>query len=204
MRAGLKRSLRARKLALIALPVLGILAALFVAPVWEYGGYPRTIIEWTGVFLIIVCIGGRTWCSLYIGGQKIQRLIEAGPYSVTRNPLYVFSTIGAIGIGAAFGMVSAAIITGIIALGLLYTTIPREEALLQGIHGDAYRSYRARVPRLWPNPALWRDEPTLEIRPARVRTTFLESTIFLAAIPIARVIEYLQVAGWVHPTLYLP
>ena len=49
------------------------------------------LIEMAGLVLILVCILGRTWCTLYIGGLKKRELVTAGPYSVVRNPLYVFT-----------------------------------------------------------------------------------------------------------------
>ena len=53
----------------------------------------QALLETGGVILILVCIVGRTWCTLYIGGNKKRELITAGPYSVVRNPLYVFTSI---------------------------------------------------------------------------------------------------------------
>ena len=63
--------------------------------------YPHlyALIEKAGLALIVICILGRTWCTLYIGGRKKRELINKGPYSVVRNPLYFFTTIGAAGIG---------------------------------------------------------------------------------------------------------
>lgn len=63
----------------------------------------RAVIERTGGLLILLCIAGRTWCSLYIGGHKERQLIVSGPYSITRNPLHAFSILGTVGIFAVFG-----------------------------------------------------------------------------------------------------
>ena len=52
-----------------------------------------------GLAAIIVAIVGRAWCSLYIGGRKNAQVMQDGPYSICRHPLYFFSTIGATGFG---------------------------------------------------------------------------------------------------------
>src|SRR3979409_629170 len=91
------------------------IGALFIFGAPRWSADVETVIEWAGRALIVVCILGRTWCSLYIGGRKTSRLVTAGPYSVSRNPLYVFSVIGAVGIGAQLGAVSVAILAGIFA-----------------------------------------------------------------------------------------
>ena len=56
----------------------------------------------------LVCIVGRAWCSLYIGGRKKAEIVDRGPYSISRNPLYVFSFMGAFGVGAQTGSVTLA------------------------------------------------------------------------------------------------
>jgi protein-S-isoprenylcysteine O-methyltransferase Ste14 len=204
LRAATSRLIRTRRGKLLAVGILGVLAALLIAPTWPYDGSIRTAIEWTGVFLILVCIAGRTWCSLYISGRKIRQLVDTGPYSISRNPLYVFSAIGAVGVGAVFGMLTAAVVDGLLVLALLAATIPAEERVLEAEHGEAYRAYRARVPRLWPRFAAWREAPIVELKPSIVRKAFLDATVFLAAVPIARAIEYAHVAGWIRPLLLLP
>ena len=72
------------------------------------------MIEWFGIFAIILCIFGRTWTSLYIGGRKNRALLTKGPYSVVRNPLYVFSILGAAGAGAQLGSVISSVIIGLL------------------------------------------------------------------------------------------
>ncbi len=67
-------------------------------------------VELAGFVAMIVSIVGRAWCSLYIGGRKKSEIVDRGPYSVTRNPLYLFSFIGAFGIGAQSGSVTIALL----------------------------------------------------------------------------------------------
>lgn len=44
-------------------------------------------VEHLGLVAIMVCVLGRAWCSLYIGGRKTQEIVASGPYSLCRNPL---------------------------------------------------------------------------------------------------------------------
>lgn len=83
---------------------------LFAAPIWEEGGNTHEIIEMTGIALVLACIFGRLWSILYVGGRKNQELVTGGPYSMTRNPLYFFSTVGIVGVGLMFGSISVALI----------------------------------------------------------------------------------------------
>ena len=59
------------------------------------------LLEAFGLFLLTVCSIGRLWALLYISGHKTYEIITDGPYSIVRHPLYLFSLIGAIGIGMA-------------------------------------------------------------------------------------------------------
>ncbi len=53
---------------------------------------------------------------LRIGGRKILELVTDGPYSIMRNPLYVFSVIRVAGIGAQAGSVTIALVCACVAL----------------------------------------------------------------------------------------
>jgi len=143
------------------------IGALFIfgAPRWS----PRveSVDRVAGRLLIVVCILGRTWCSLYIGGRKTSRLVMAGPYSVSRNPLYVFSVIGAVGIGAQLGAVSVAIVAGIFAAIVHMLVVVQEERLMLASHGDGFRDYAARVPRFLPRMSGWKNVELVQVPPAR-------------------------------------
>lgn len=80
-----------------------------ISPATSY----HEFIEGVGAFLIVVAIVGRTWCALYIGGRKLEELVQCGPYSIVRNPLYVFFLFGVVGICLGTG---SFILTSVIAL----------------------------------------------------------------------------------------
>ena len=191
-----------RKVALgVALAIMGALCA-FTASRWSDGVHET--IEWAGLLLIFICIYGRTWCSLYIGGRKNFEVVALGPYSVSRNPLYVFSIIGAVGVGAQLGALSTAIVFGVLAWIVFLLVAMQEERYLLAEHGERYREYAARVPRFIPRLSLWKNAELIEVRPRAVVTTFLDACFFVAAVPVAEGIEYLQHAGVIPVLLRIP
>lgn len=190
-----------RKLVLLAGVLVGLLIFAVTETRFPNGSFVHWAIEWVGLILIVVCILGRTWATLYIGGRKIEELVKTGPYSATRNPLYFFSVIGSIGIGAQFGSVTIALLCGLIAFAVFWTVINQEEKVLVERYGEEFLAYKAAVPRIVPNIRLWREEPILTIHPSRVRRTFGDALFFLMAWPIAEGFEMLQAAG-VFPILF--
>lgn len=188
--------------------LIGIVAGIFVFAVTDSatvsGETVHEMIEWVGIVLIVVCILGRTWASLYIGGRKIDTLTMRGPYSVTRNPLYFFSVIGAAGVGAQTGSAVLGLICGALAFVVFYVVVLQEEKLLLNLYGESYADYMRTVPRFFPKPSLWHDEKTLTIFPARALMTFADAMVFLLAVPLAELFEHLRIAGIVPTLLVLP
>jgi protein-S-isoprenylcysteine O-methyltransferase Ste14 len=164
----------------------------------------QATIKWLGFGLILICISGRTWCALYIGGRKTSELVTIGPYSISRNPLYMFSIIGAIGAGAQFGGVAVTILAGIFAWIVHRIVVTQEERLLLAKHGDAFRSYVADVPRFLPCLSRWKDVEVLAVRPRSVTTTFVDACFFLSAVPLAALFAYAQEADYIRVFLTLP
>jgi protein-S-isoprenylcysteine O-methyltransferase Ste14 len=199
-RAGSGPSQTVRKLVLAASVLFAVAFLIVAASQWEDGSAMHEGIEWAGIALIVICILGRTWSTLYIGGRKNSALATDGPYSVSRNPLYLFSIIGAAGVGAQFGSFTVALVSGFFAWAVFLWTVWREEAALLGSFGDHYRQYLARVPRFLPKMGLWHSPATLTVNPGLIVTTFFDAAIFLAAIPIAELFEWLHEIG-VLPTL---
>jgi protein-S-isoprenylcysteine O-methyltransferase Ste14 len=192
----------ARRVRLLLTVVFVFLAFIFSTSRWS--DPLRAAIEWVGLALLLVCIGGRTWCSLYIGGHQTSELVTAGPYSLCRNPLYLFSVAGAVGVGAQVGTISIAVLAGFLTWAAHVPAVAHEERQLLVAHGDRYREYLARVPRFLPGRSGWRNAQRLDVRPRAVARTFVDACWFLAAVPIAMLIQYLQGTGAIRAYLHLP
>ncbi|MES1155181.1 MAG: isoprenylcysteine carboxylmethyltransferase family protein [Pseudorhodoplanes sp.] len=193
-----------RKVVLLIAILLGVLVFAFTETIAPSGQLVHETVEWVGIVLIVVCILGRTWSSLYIGGRKIDELVTVGPYSVCRNPLYFFSVIGAAGMGAQTGSVVIGLICGLIAAVVFRIVVGQEEKLLLDKYGERFREYLSRVPRLFPDAHLWHDVEILNVRPRRVVLTFADASFFLLAVPVAEFFELLQDAGIIPILLRLP
>lgn len=188
---------------LIAIALAG--TSLFVATSrWPEGGLVHELIEWTGMVLIGLCVAGRTWCSLYIGGRKNFELIQDGPYSLVRNPLYVFSIIGATGAGAQMGSIAAGLVYGIVTWAIFFWMATVEEGAMRKNFGTAYEDYAAKVPRLWPRFSGYHSRRPLEVYPHKVVVTFFDACLFWVAVPVMEAFDYLHAAGFLPTVLRLP
>jgi Phospholipid methyltransferase len=130
--------------------------------------------------------------------------VDRGPYSISRNPLYVFSFFGAFGMGAQTGSLTIAGLFVVAAFLVFLLTVQREEAFLSREFGAVYAAYRARVPRFGPRFSLWRDETELTIRPAFFLLTIRDGLVFLLALPIFELIDMGQAQGWLRVFAHLP
>ena len=84
------------------------------------------LLDFAGLICIIISAFGRVWCSVYIAGYKTTALVESGPYSMTRNPLYLFSLIGTVGIGLASGSILILLLL-MLCFGTYYPLVIRHE-----------------------------------------------------------------------------
>lgn len=195
---------QARRRRVLAVLVTAIfLALLFVRSETTPDDKLHEYVEWVGGVLILVAILGRTWCTLYIGGRKSSEIVSGGPYSMTRNPLYFFSAIGAIGIGAMTGSMVIALAFGVLTWLAFLTVILVEEEFLERTFGEPYRAYMQKVPRFFPKPWLFRENDVLTVRPQLLYKTFADGLVFVLAYPFFEAVENLQEAGILPVVLHL-
>lgn len=199
---GLIQKLRKVAVAVFLLLLIGL--AVISQSVDGANGLRHEEIEAVGLAAIVVAIVGRAWCSLYIGGRKKAEVVSTGPYSMTRNPLYVFSFLAAFGMGAQTGSLVVAGLFVLAALIVFWMTVKKEEAYLSQTFGREYDDYVARTPRFWPNFSLWRDEPELVVRPSFFLLTIRDGLAFLLAVPLFELIERLQVLHDLKVFFHLP
>ncbi|MBX9590533.1 MAG: isoprenylcysteine carboxylmethyltransferase family protein [Hyphomonadaceae bacterium] len=201
----LQKIQRRRKLILRAVFGLALLPILVIGSFWwPTAKVISKTIEWTGIVLIFVCIFGRTWCTLYIGGRKKRQLVTLGPYSLCRNPLYTFTVLGVLGIGAQFGSMVVAGTMALATFAVFASVVRREEAFLAGTFGAEFARYAERVPAFLPRFSGWKDVEELSVSPHLIYRTFWDATLFLLAIPASELIETLQRQGTLPVLLRLP
>ena len=92
----------------------------------------------------VIAVAGealRIWAAGHL--EKSREVTTSGPYRFTRHPLYVGSTIMAIGFVIAANSFAVAIVA-LVYFAVAYTAaIRREEAFLTEAFGDAYPDYKA-------------------------------------------------------------
>ena len=175
---------------------------LFLArPYWT--GQTHEHIETLGFALVLVCVAGRMWSILYIGARKNRALTTLGPYSVTRNPLYLFSTIGVVGVGLIFGSSVIALALGLLSYLAFRLTATKEADHLQALFGAEFEAYARRTPLFWPKLSLYRDGADIAFSPHALKRTFLDGMLFLAIFPLMEGLEFLQNQGFLPALLRL-
>ncbi len=160
--------------------------------------------EWVGLALIVLCVLGRSYCSAFIGGRKNDELVQEGPFSIVRNPLYVFSFLGVVGIGMQSGRLT--LLTLLIAGFALYypRVVAREEAFLKAKFGRAYLEYMLMAPRWWPRWKNWREPEFITTQPRLLRETMRDAAMFFIALPIFELLNVLHENNVIPTLLWLP
>ena len=92
----------------------------------------------------------RAWAAGHLA--KNETLAVSGPYSFTRNPLYLGSLIAAMGLALAGASVFLAILFPVVFLLVYYPVMEQEEQHLLNLFPD-YEAYAKRVPLLLPTGA---------------------------------------------------
>jgi len=118
--------------------------------------HPRTwqltyrLIEILGYIVIVAGTLGRLWFGIYLFGRKSKELCRSGPYSICRNPLYIFSFITGMGVAAQCHNIAVMGVFASIFWGYYYFVIKAEEKGLATLFGNEYGDYCKAVPRIIP------------------------------------------------------
>ncbi len=186
---------------LVILPLGAVLLATESA--WEVHPPWDGLLFMVGCVLVGVASIGRLWCSLYICGHKTKDLVTNGPYSMTRNPLYFFSAIGAVGVGLGTETLTVPALL-LLLFALAYpSVIFTEERKLRALHGPAYDAYVARTPRFFPRRSALSEPDTYAVDPRRFRRALFDALWFVWLVGLLELAEALREAGAVPRLLTL-
>ncbi len=79
--------------------------------------------------------------------RPVKAVVTEGPYSFTRNPMYISFSLIYAGIGVAFESVVALLLLSVAIALIDRMIIPREERYLEQRFGEEYLRYKAKVRR---------------------------------------------------------
>lgn len=192
-----------RRRALGVLGALALLALPWIGSAWPEAGWVNQGLEWAGLMLMALALLGRCACMLYLGGRKGADLVAEGPYSVCRNPLYVFSILAVLGIGLQAGSMTVGLVLALAAWAVFRWIVGEEERMLRISFGTPFDAYQARVPRFLPRLAGWRSPQHVTVDLAGVWKTVRDALPYFLSIPVFEAIEAAQDAGWLHVRLWL-
>lgn len=184
-----------------------VAAILFAFVLFSESGWEESepmmeaVLYMIGLVLIGIATIGRLWCSLYIAGYKNSRLIQEGPYSACRNPLYFFSLIGSVGVGFSTETILYPVIIFVVFLVYYPFTIRKEEVYLLSIYGQEFEEYMKRVPRFWPNFRMLNEPDLYEVKPVIFRKHIMDALWFVFAAGVIEVFEVLRELGWISQML---
>jgi protein-S-isoprenylcysteine O-methyltransferase Ste14 len=116
--------------------VAGIIYLVLSKPTWTTL-VPGEIIGLAGLVLRGLAAGHLS---------KNLKLATSGPYSFTRNPLYLGSFLLALGFGVAGGVLILGIILAALFLAMYLPVMQREESFLRQKFGLEYENYATRTP----------------------------------------------------------
>lgn len=187
---------QSRRIAAIGCIVVVAVGFLLVShSLWGRDSLMASLLKGGGQCLVMAAVLGRLWSTLYIGGRKNACLVTKGPYSLSRNPLYFFSTLGAVGAGLVFGSLIAALVLGGGTCLLLHRAARDEAAMLRGSFGLSYAVYAERVPLLWPRLSRYEDAAEPSFRPRALGRALRDGLLFLLLLPLAELVDYARSAG---------
>ena len=105
---------------------------IFAAPTW---------VTWrTGLIVALVGEAIRVWAAGHL--EKSREVTRSGPYRWTRHPLYVGSSIIALGVIIAAHSVIVAVTGTVYMLVTITAAVRTEEAFLRAAFGDSYDRYQ--------------------------------------------------------------
>ncbi len=162
---------------------------------WEETWGLSSVLFAAGMALVGIASLGRLWCALYIAGYKDDRLVTDGPYAMCRNPLYLFSFIGAIGVGLCTETFTIAAILTLLFTAAYPAVICGEEARLARHFGEAYQEYRRCTPAFFPKIGLLREPATYLVNPRVFRRSLFDALWFIWIVGILEVVEELHHLG---------
>lgn len=119
---------------------------LLLMVAWPWWAKPQLI--WYGVGISALGEALQLWCFACIEKETV--LTIRGPYQLCRNPMYLGRYLLILGFVFTTGSVATMLVYTIVYYYYMLNRVQREEPVLAGIFGEAYRAYCRDVYRFMP------------------------------------------------------
>lgn len=174
-------------------------AALFSPPTVAEDSLPGVLLNTAGWLAFLVYAAFRVWATLYVGGRKDRELQTMGPYSITRNPLYLGSFAFAVAVACFLkSIVFGATLLPALVLYLQFV-VRAEEHFLEAKFQGVYRDYCRRTPRFWPRWAAFVTPPLVHAELTRLKQEVMRLSRAALLIIALNVLVYLRAGtSWPH------
>jgi protein-S-isoprenylcysteine O-methyltransferase Ste14 len=103
-----------------------------------------------GLPLIIIGVGLSVWSVVQAGETETEapnKLLTGGPYSLSRNPMYLAWTLMYLGVGLVANSFWITALLPLVAAFTHFVDVRREERFLEAQFGEEYLQYKGRVRR---------------------------------------------------------
>jgi protein-S-isoprenylcysteine O-methyltransferase Ste14 len=149
-----------------------------------------------GWVLFLAGAAMRWWATLYVGGRKTVELVEDGPYSICRNPIYLGTLLLVLTIGVLGQSVVFFLAVVLVAVAYLILAASVEERDLRARHGDRFDAYCRRVPRFFPSFRLFHAPESIPVQVHGLWSEFVRACRW-ASIPIlCELFTHLRAEPW--------
>jgi protein-S-isoprenylcysteine O-methyltransferase Ste14 len=122
-------------------------------------GWSQTTPAWwnlTGLIAVAIGLGLYAWCLVfhyrsYRDSVRVSfsppHLVIAGPYKISRNPMYVSGLFAWLGWTVFYGNPAVFVALVLLWSGFTFRVIPQEERQLEALFGEEYLEYKRSVRR---------------------------------------------------------
>jgi protein-S-isoprenylcysteine O-methyltransferase Ste14 len=137
------------------IPLAGFLLGIALQKIFPVQISLVSPVRITGMVLLAIGVVGFVWMVRTFKRMRTPihnartptLLVETGPFRFSRNPMYLFGSIGYLGLSLLSLQLWAAALLVPVVVTLHYGVVLREEEFLLSHFGDEYVRYKARVPR---------------------------------------------------------
>lgn len=178
-------------------------AVLLTGSRWQ-GTLVAELMFFVGLMLAAVGMVGRIWCLVYSSGYKSSQLVTAGPYGVSRNPLYFFSFVGLVGIGLCTATLTLTVLVILFFWSVYPSVIDGEEEFLRAKFGARYADYCERTPRFFPSWKLFSEPDSYEVRPKTLRQSLGGVLWFIGLPALLHILTEMRESGLIGSLALLP